>query len=138
MAIDAVVYGYEIMHIIWTLIFILDCAVIKFWSVLNTWYPSVYKILGHTLHMSLTLNSIFIWIQLSFLLSKSYSYGIELDFDTSILTYEYKYHFHLVNQMYGTEVDFDTCILFLMLIRIVRPGSGGWRHNSGVIFSSRK
>ena len=66
--------------------------------------------------MSLRLDSIIIWILLSFLPSKSYSYGIEFDFDTSILTYEYKYHFHLLNQMYGTEVDFDTCILFLMLI----------------------
>jgi len=78
--------------------------------------------IGHNLLLSLRLDSIIIWILLSFLPSKSYSYGIEFDFDTSILTYEYKYHFHLLNQMYGTEVDFDTCILFLMLIRIVRPG----------------
>jgi len=78
--------------------------------------------IGHILLMSLRLDSIIIWILLSFLPSKSYSYGIEFDFDTSILTYEYKYHFHLLNQMYGTEVDFDTCILFLMLIRIVLSG----------------
>ena len=79
--------------------------------------------IGHNLLMSLRLDSIIIWIQLSFLLSKSYLYGIEFDFDTSILTYEYKYHFHLLNQMYGTEVDFGTSILFLMLIRIVGPGT---------------
>jgi len=78
--------------------------------------------IGHNLLLSLRLDSIIIWILLSFLPSKSYSYGIEFDFDTSILTYEYKYHFHLLNQMYGTEVNFDTCILFLMLIRIVRSG----------------
>ena len=94
--------------------------------------------IGHNLLLSLRLDSIIIWILLSFSPSKSYLYGIEFDFDTSILTYEYKYHFHLLNQMYGTEVDFDTCILFLMLIRIVHPGLVEWMIETGSRLGSVK